>query len=122
MEIKFKLQDIERTIKYDKYCFMAISPRNGTVLGYYSSIGGAVKKHVEDAMVLDDNDEGKEEVIELKTLVSRYEELVKEVRGLGKADFLHTEVILKDVPIRGTFRRKASIEKEDSSPEEDFEF
>lgn len=122
MEIKFKLQDIERTIKYDKYCFMAISPRSGRTLGYYSSLGGAIKKHLEDAMMLDDNNEGKEEVIQLKNLVSRYEALVKEVRGLGKADFLHTELEFKDVPRRGAVKSKTVSEKEVENPEEDFEF
>lgn len=87
MIIKFTLNGEEKEIRNDSVSFMPIRKFKGTdksgkpkeseeVLGYFSSLGSAVKK------IIDDDLSSKYETITLLQYVTRYELAVKEVRGL----------------------------------------
>lgn len=91
MRITFELQGVERVIKNDKYCYMPLIPGTERILGYYSSLGGAVLRHISDANIPEE--QGQEEIIELKSYVERFEALRNEIRGVEVGDVFRSIVI-----------------------------
>lgn len=90
MRITFKLQGVERVIGYDGKSYTAYKPETESVLGYYSTIGGAIERHVRDANLPEKN--GQEEVIELRKFTERYKQLAEELRGMSQGDLFSSAV------------------------------
>lgn len=86
MLIHFTLQGVKREIRNDGKCFSVLDPRstNGAVLAYCINLQNAILAHIKDASILDDN--GKQEIIELKDYILRLETLFDNVRGASDVD------------------------------------
>lgn len=119
MLIKFKLQGVERIIKQNgPNDFVAYEVGNpDRALGYYSSLQNAVLRHIKDAGSLDEG--GKEEVIELKNYVERFNKLCDEIRGAEPEDLLKDAVFEARAAKVMTEETKAKIAKTKSSKKVD---
>lgn len=85
MIIKFNLLGIERVINQQgPHSFTALIPGTDRILGYYSTLNGAVLSHIKNAGNLDE--EGKEAVVELKSYVEMHRSMFDEVLGLSITD------------------------------------
>lgn len=95
MLIKFKLQGVERVIKQNgPNDFVAYEVENpDRALGYYSTLQNAVLRHIKDASSLDES--GREEVIELRNYIERFNKLCDEIRGADPEDLLKDAVFEK---------------------------
>lgn len=128
MLIKFKLQGKTRVIKQSgPNDFTAYELDNPTrALGYYSSLQNAVLRIIKDAGNLDEA--GKEEVIQLKDYVKRFENLCDEIKGAEPHDLLKDAVFEKTAAkIAGEIRaeqyankKKDESESKESPQEESF--
>lgn len=112
MLIKFKLQEVERDIHFNGFCYTAVDPTSahGRALGYYSSLGGAVFCHIKHANIPEGSKH--EEIIQLKDFVVRYEALVAEARGLTQEDLFKTATFVKKEKVG----KKATILEPSDNP------
>lgn len=121
MLIKFKLQGVERIIKQNgPNDFVAYEVENpDRALGFYSTLQNAVLRHIKDAGSLSEN--GREEVIELKNYIERFNKLCDEIRGADPEDLLQDAVFEKR-PEKGSHLKKKKIQPEEkqNSTEESF--
>lgn len=120
MIIKFKLQGIERKITSDSNSFSAVTPisesnKSENALGYYSTLGGAVLKHVKHALIPSSD----EEVVELKELVARFEAACDFFRGIHSSDQIPgSSVEIKEV--KKPTKNKSNTEPKEESFGDDF--
>lgn len=118
MKIKFKLRGVVREIRYDKYSFMASNPAGKTAkpLGHYTTIGGAINKHLTDAMIPHESEE--EEVLSLREFVDRYESLKLEVLGATIEELRRSPAFCSEEAterkIGANIKRQAKPEVEDT--------
>lgn len=113
MKIKLKIQGQERIIKQDgPNSFIPYKIDGVNVLGYYSSLNSAVSRLIKDVAVLDEN--GKEEVIEIKEYVNRHKALFDEIMGMDPID-IAKNAEFEPTPIKG----KSKQNKEEDPEEEE---
>lgn len=95
--IKFKLNGVDRIIKTDSVSYIAMvgpteSVKNEIVLGYYSTLGNAILKHIKHAAMSSES----EEVVSLKEVVAKIEDMYNYFRSIkSESDIPESSVIDK---------------------------
>lgn len=85
MKIKFNLNGVERVIVQNGTSdFTSLIPGTDRPLGYYSTLGAAVLKHVKSAAIKDSSEN--EEVIELKDYISEFRAICEQILSLDIDD------------------------------------